>query len=79
MDFNNYGGSVLGALTVAAVAGVAWCAKNKMKHSQCDLDTGCLKMSSHEDDERRNTLRREILEDLRRDGIIPQGEMAHAV
>ena len=66
---------MLGALTVAAVAGVAWCAKNKFKHSRCDLDSGCLKLSSHEDDETRNTIRREILEELRRDGII---EGAHA-
>ena len=73
--FGGYGGSVLGALTVAAVAGVAWCAKNKFKHSRCDLDSGCLKLSSREDDETRNTIRREILEELRRDGII---EGAHA-
>ena len=73
--FGGYGGSVLGALTVAAVAGVAWCAKNKFKHSKCDINTGCCKMSTHEDDETRNTIRREILEELRRDGII---EGAHA-
>jgi len=77
--FGGYGGSVLGALTVAAVAGVAWCAKNKLKHSTCDVDTGCLKLSSHEDDETRNTIRREILDELRRDGVIPQGELPTAV
>ena len=77
--FGGYGGSVLGALTVAAVAGVAWCARNKFKHSKCDIDTGCLKMSTHEDDETRNTIRNEILEELRRDGVIPQGELPTAV
>ena len=77
--FGGYGGSVLGALTVAAVAGVAWCARNKFKHSKCDIDTGCLKLSPHEDDETRNTIRREILEELRRDGVIPQGELTTTV
>ena len=77
--FGGYGGSVLGALTVAAVAGVAWCAKNKFKHSKCDINTGCCKMSTHEDDETRNTIRNEILEELRRDGVIPQGELPTAV
>ena len=71
-DFSGYGGSALGALTVAAVAGIAWCARNKFKHSKCNLDSGCLKLSSREDDETRNTIRREIMEELRRDGIIPR-------
>ena len=78
-SFSGYGGSVLGALTVAAVGGVAWCARNKFKHSKCDIDTGCLKMSTHEDDDTRNTIRREILEELRRDGVIPQGELPTTV
>ena len=66
-----YGTSVLGAFTVAAVAGIAWCVRKKFKHSTCALDSGCLKVSSHEDDETRNTIRNEILEELRREGIIP--------
>ena len=68
--FAGYGGSVLGALTVAAVGGVAWCVKNKF--SKCDLDSGCLKISSQEDeDERRSTIRREVLDQLRREGVLP--------
>ena len=70
--FSGYGGSVLGALTVAAVGGVAWCVKNKFKHSKCDLDSGCLKISSQEDeDERRSTIRREVIDQLRREGVLP--------
>ena len=75
MSFNlgGYGNTVLGGLTLAAVAGVGWCVRNKMKHSRCDLDSGCLKFSSRED-ERKSTIRLEVLEELRRelrDGVIP--------
>ena len=66
-----YGTSVLGAFTVAAVAGIAWCVRKKFKHSKCTHDSGCLKVSSREDDETRNTIREEILEELRREGVIP--------
>ena len=68
---SEYGTSILGALTVAAIAGIAWCVKNKLKHSRCALDSGCLKVSSREDEETRNTIRNEILEQLRREGVIP--------
>jgi len=69
---SSYSGSLLGTLTVAAVLGVAWCVKNKMKHSRCDLNSKCLKISSHEDDDmRRSTIRLEVLEQLRREGVIP--------
>ena len=68
---SGYGGNVLGALTVAAIVGIAWCVRNKFKHSKCTLDSGCLKMSSREDDETRNTIRLEILEELRNEGVIP--------
>ena len=68
---SGYGGNVLGALTVAAIAGIAWCVRTKFKHSKCALDSGCLKLSSREDDETRNTIRMEILDELRREGVIP--------
>jgi len=71
LDFTAYGTNILGLLTVAAVAGVGWCVRNKFKHSDCELNSGCLKVSSHEDSETRNTIRREILEQLRLEGIIP--------
>ena len=69
----SYGSNVLGALTVAGIAGIAWCVRTKCKHSQCDLDSGCLKVSSREDDEGRNTIRLD-LEELRKEGVIPHGE-----
>ena len=72
LSASGYGNTVLGALTVAAVAGIAWCARNKFKHSKCAIDSGCLKLSSREDDETRNTIRNEILEELRREGVIPR-------
>ena len=71
MDISGYGQNVLGAMTVAIIAGVAWCVRNKFKHSNCELDSGCLKVTSHEDDETRNTIRREILDQLRAEGVIP--------
>ena len=71
MDISGYGQNVLGAMTVAIIAGVAWCVRNKFKHSNCELDSGCLKVTSHEDDEGRNTIRREILDQLRAEGVIP--------
>jgi len=71
LNLSGYGDSLLGTLTVAAVFGVAWCVRNKLKHSKCDLDSGCLKISSHEDDDTRSTIRKEILDELRREGVIP--------
>ena len=71
MDISGYGQNVLGAMTVAIIAGVAWCVRNKFKHSNCELDSGCLKVTSHEDEEGRNTIRREILDQLRAEGVIP--------
>ena len=70
MDLTGYSSNVLGALTVAGIAGIAYCVKNKLKHSECDFNTKCLKIRSHEDSETRNTIRREVLDELRRDGLL---------
>ena len=70
MDATSYSGSLLATLTVAAVAGIAWCVRTKMKHSKCALNSPCLKITSQEDDLRKATLREEILEELRKDGIL---------
>ena len=70
MNTTEYGSSLLGTLTVAVLAGIAFCVKNKFKHSECDMDSGCLKIKSHEDDETRNTIRRELMDELIRDGLI---------
>ena len=71
IDLSGYSGNLLGSLTVAAVLGIAWCVRTKMKHSRCDLNSKCLKISAHEDDDRKSTIRMEILEQLRREGVIP--------
>ena len=76
VNLGGYGNTVLGGLTIAIVAGIGWCVRNKMKHSRCDLDSGCLKVSSREDDERKSTIRLEVLEQLRREGIIPPAPLA---
>ncbi len=70
MDLSAFGSNVLGALTVAGMAGIAYCVKNKMKHSECDLNMPCLKIRSHEDDETRNTIRQEVLDELRKEGLL---------
>ncbi len=83
MNTSGYGSSFLGTLTVAVIAGVAYCVKNKLKHSECAIDSGCLKIKSHEDDETRNTIRRELMDELRAEGFIippikiPTGEPSH--
>ena len=64
VNLGGYGNTVLGGLTITIVMGIGWCVRNKMK---CDLD---LKVSSR-DDERKSTIRLEVLQELRRDGIIP--------
>jgi len=69
-SLNGYGSSLLGTLTVAGIAGVIWCVKHKLKHSECALDSGCLQVKSHEDDETRNTIRRELMDELRREGFL---------
>ena len=74
LNLGGYGNTVLGGLTLAIVAGIGWCVRNKMKHSRCDLDSGCLKISSRED-ERKSTIRLEVLEQLRREGVIPQPKL----
>ena len=70
MDLTGYSSNVLGALTVAGIAGVAWCVRNKLKHSECDFNTKCLKIRSHEDSETRNTIRKEVLDELRKEGLL---------
>ena len=74
MELSTYSGSFLGTATVAVILGVSWLCKNKLKHSKCKLDSKCLQISSQEDS-LRNTVRLEILEELRRDGVIPRQAM----
>ena len=70
MNVSNYSGSLLGTATVAIIFGVSWLCKNKLKHSKCRLNSKCLEISSQEDS-LRNTIRQELMDELRREGIIP--------
>ena len=74
MELSTYSGSFLGTATVAVILGVSWLCKNKLKHSKCKLNSKCLEISSQEDS-LRNTVRLEILEELRREGVIPPRPM----
>ena len=69
-SLSNYGTNLASILTFSALAGIAWCAKNKCKHSKCDLDSGCLKISA-DDEARKSTIREEILQELREEGLLP--------
>ena len=56
-ELAQYGTNVAGTITAAVIFGVAWCVKNKCRHSQCALNLGgCLKCSA---DDRKNTVRGE--------------------
>lgn len=78
MDFGNYSGSLLGTATVAVIFGVSWLCKNKLKHSKSRLNCKCLEISSQEDS-LRNTIRNELIEELRREGVIPTEGEPHLV
>ena len=73
MDTSSYSGSLLGTATVAIIFGVSWLCKTKFKHSKCKLNSKCLEISSQEDS-LRNTIRQELMDELRREGIIPEKE-----
>ena len=46
-DFTSqYGTNLAATVTMAIIAGVIWCVKNKLKHSQCQMDTLCFKCSA---------------------------------
>ena len=69
INLGGFGNTVLGGITLTVFLAVGWCVRNKLKHSRCDLDSKCLKISSRED-ERKSTIRKEVLDELRREGLI---------
>ena len=69
MNANLYGSNVLGALTIAVVGGVAWCVKNKLKHSKCALHSGCIDIEAQEDSKTRKSVRDDIIDELKREGL----------
>ena len=53
-ELANYGTNVAGTITAAVIFGIIWCVKNKCKHSECAVDSGCLKFSADD----KNTIRK---------------------
>ena len=49
-ELAQYGTTVAGSVTAAVIFGVAWCVRNKCKHSRCAVDSGCLKFSADDKD-----------------------------
>ena len=46
-DFTSqYGTNLAATVTMAIIAGIIWCVKNKLRHSQCSMDTHCFKCSA---------------------------------
>ena len=46
-DFTSqYGTNLAATVTMAIIAGIIWCVKNKLRHSQCSMDTRFFKCSA---------------------------------
>jgi len=69
MNAGGYSSNLLASLTLAAVAGVAWCVKNKLKHSKCALHSGCIDIEAQEDSKTRKSVRDDIIDELKREGL----------
>ena len=69
MNAGGYSSNLLASLTLAAVAGVAYCVKNKLKHSKCALHSGCLDIEAQEDSKTRKSVRADIIKELKREGL----------
>ena len=70
-DFTTqYGTNIAGTITAALIFGVAWCAKNKCKHSKCAINSKCFKCSA--DDE--TTIRENP--QMPRLPVRPEGEVS---
>ena len=69
MNAGGYSSNLLASVTVAIIAGVAWCVKNKLKHSKCALHSGCLDIEAQEDSKTRKSVRADIINELKREGL----------
>ena len=38
-----YGTNIAGTITAALIFGIAWCVKNKCRHSKIAINSGCIK------------------------------------
>ena len=64
MNASGYSSNLLASVTVAIIAGVAWCVKNKLKHSKCALHSGCIDIEAQEDSKTRKSVRDDLIEEL---------------
>ncbi len=69
MNASGYSSNLLASLTLAAVAGIAYCVKNKLKHSKCALHSGCIDIEAQEDSKTRKSVRDDIIDELKREGL----------
>ena len=69
MNASGYSSNLLASLTLAAVAGIAYCVKNKLKHSKCALHSGCIDIEAQEDSKTRKSVRDDIIQELKREGL----------
>ena len=69
MNASGYSSNLLASVTVAIIAGVAWCVKNKLKHSKCALHSGCIDIEAQEDSKTRKSVRDDIIDELKREGL----------
>jgi len=74
MSAVSFGSGIAANIATVVIVGAAWLCKNKFKHTKSSCHTKWFDCSSQEDSAQtlRDDVRLEIMEELRRDGIIPE-------
>ena len=49
-NLQSYGTNIAATVTAALIFGVAWCVKNKCKHSKCAVNSKCITCSADDTD-----------------------------
>lgn len=49
-NLQSYGTNIAATVTTALIFGVAWCVKNKCKHSKCAVNSKCITCSADDTD-----------------------------
>ena len=57
-NLQSYGTNIAATVTAALIFGVAWCVKNKCKHSKCAVNSKCITCSADDTDTIREIKRR---------------------
>ena len=76
MNVDGFGSNVLGSLAVVFSLAAAWLCKNKLKHSKCAFHVPCLDIETREDDQSRRSIRLDIIQELKREGVIPKPQIS---